>query len=115
MGLVASYLSLMTEKGPQRDHDVREVFNGLRWIVRTGAQWRMIPIAEGLLQDFGDVCLCMLKAVLLGREERAEPTLCVHQDPLNTYVVMKYSDRSDKHSKKPRCFKPNLLRRLSRH
>ena len=28
---------------PQRDNDLREVFNGLRWIVRTGAQWRMMP------------------------------------------------------------------------
>jgi transposase len=40
---VAPYLSLMTEDAPQRDHDLREVFNGLRWIVRTGAQWRMMP------------------------------------------------------------------------
>jgi transposase len=40
---VASYLTLMTEEAPQREHSLREVFNGLRWIVRTGAQWRMIP------------------------------------------------------------------------
>jgi len=40
---VAPYLSLMSEEAPQREHDLREVFNGLRWIVRTGAQWRMMP------------------------------------------------------------------------
>ena len=40
---VAPYLILMTEDAPQREHDLREVFNGLRWIVRTGAQWRMMP------------------------------------------------------------------------
>ena len=40
---VASYLTLMTEDAPQREHSLREVFNGLRWIVRTGAQWRMMP------------------------------------------------------------------------
>ena len=40
---VAPYLTLMTEEAPQREHPLREVFNGLRWIVRTGAQWRMIP------------------------------------------------------------------------
>lgn len=40
---VAPYLTLMTEEAPQRDHSLREVFNGLRWMVRTGAQWRMIP------------------------------------------------------------------------
>ncbi|MCB0117259.1 MAG: IS5 family transposase, partial [Caldilineaceae bacterium] len=28
---------------PQRDHELREVFNGLRYIVRTGAAWRMMP------------------------------------------------------------------------
>src|SRR5947209_20227202 len=40
---VAPYLTLMTEEAPQREHDLREVFNGLRWIVRTAAQWRMMP------------------------------------------------------------------------
>jgi transposase len=40
---VAPYLTLMTEDAPQREHSLREVFNGLRWIVRTGAQWRMMP------------------------------------------------------------------------
>lgn len=33
----------MTEDAPQRDHSLREVFNGLRWIARTGAQWRLMP------------------------------------------------------------------------
>lgn len=40
---VAPYLTLMKEDAPQREHSLREVFNGLRWIVRTGAPWRMIP------------------------------------------------------------------------
>lgn len=40
---VAPYLTLMKEDAPQRDHCLREVFNGLRWIVRTGAQWRLMP------------------------------------------------------------------------
>jgi transposase len=40
---VAPYLTLMTEDAPQRDHDLREVFNGLRWIVRTGSPWRYLP------------------------------------------------------------------------
>jgi len=40
---VAPYLTLMTEDAPQRDHSLREVFNGLRWLARAGAQWRMIP------------------------------------------------------------------------
>jgi transposase len=41
--LVAPYLTLMTEDAPQRDYPLREVFNGLRWIVRTGAPWRWLP------------------------------------------------------------------------
>lgn len=40
---VSPYLVLMTEAAPQRTHDLRDVFNGLRWIVRTGASWRMLP------------------------------------------------------------------------
>ena len=40
---VAPYLTLMNEDAPQREHSLREVFNGLRWIVRTGAQWRWLP------------------------------------------------------------------------
>ena len=41
--LVTPYLTLMTEEAPQRDFPLREVFNGLRWIVRTGAPWRWMP------------------------------------------------------------------------
>ena len=40
---VAPYLSLMTADAPQRVHDLREVFNALRWIVHTGAPWRYLP------------------------------------------------------------------------
>jgi transposase len=40
---VAPYLSLMTEEAPQRKYPLREVFNGLRYIVKTGGQWRWMP------------------------------------------------------------------------
>lgn len=40
---MAPYLTLMNEAVPQRVHALREMFNGLRWIVRTGAEWRMLP------------------------------------------------------------------------
>jgi len=33
----------MTEDAPQREHPLREIFNGLRWIVRAGSSWRMMP------------------------------------------------------------------------
>ena len=64
---VAPYLTLMREDAPQREHDLREVFNGLRWVVRTGSPWRYMPndlppweavyqqgqrwIASGVFQD----------------------------------------------------------------
>jgi transposase len=40
---VAPYLSLMRPDAPQRCHDLREVYNALRWIVRAGAPWRLLP------------------------------------------------------------------------
>jgi transposase len=40
---VAPYLTLMREDAPQREYPLREVFNGLRYVVRGGISWRMIP------------------------------------------------------------------------
>jgi transposase len=40
---VALYLALVREDAPQRYYDLREVLNGLRWIVRTGSAWRYMP------------------------------------------------------------------------
>lgn len=39
---VAPYLTLMREDALQREYSLREVFNGLRYIVRTGVQWRFM-------------------------------------------------------------------------
>ena len=40
---VAPYLTLMDETAPQRRHALRDLFDGLRYIVRTGMQWRFMP------------------------------------------------------------------------
>lgn len=40
---IAPYLTLMSENAPQRVYALREVFNGLRWLIRAGAPWRMMP------------------------------------------------------------------------
>jgi len=40
---VAPYLTLMREDAPQRDYPLREVFNAVRWLVRTGGAWRYLP------------------------------------------------------------------------
>jgi transposase len=40
---VAPYLSLLPQTAAQRRHELREVFNAVRYIVRTGAPWRWLP------------------------------------------------------------------------
>lgn len=40
---LAPYLTLMREDAPQRKHALRELFNGLRYVARTGLQWRFMP------------------------------------------------------------------------
>ena len=39
----APYLTLMKEDAPQREYALRELYNGLRWFVRAGCPWRMLP------------------------------------------------------------------------
>jgi transposase len=39
----APYLTLMREDATQRDYPLRELFNGMRYVVRTGCQWRYLP------------------------------------------------------------------------
>src|SRR5260370_4662148 len=40
---VVPYLLLCREDAPQRGYPLRAVFNGLRYLVRTGCQWRYLP------------------------------------------------------------------------
>jgi transposase len=39
----APYLTLMKEEALQRKYSLREVFDALRWLVRAGCPWRMMP------------------------------------------------------------------------
>ena len=41
--LVAPYLALMREDAGQRQHSLRELFNGLRYLIRYGIAWRAMP------------------------------------------------------------------------
>jgi transposase len=41
--LVAPYLTLLPEDARQREHPLREAFNGLRYVVRYGVAWRAMP------------------------------------------------------------------------
>jgi transposase len=40
---VVPYLCLLPEDAGQRVYGLRDVFDGLRWIVRTGSPWRFLP------------------------------------------------------------------------
>lgn len=40
---IAPYLTLMRQDAPQREYELRDVFNAARWVVRTGSPWRYLP------------------------------------------------------------------------
>lgn len=42
---VARYLTSMRPDAPLRTHDLRKIFNALRWLLRTGAHGRNLPHA----------------------------------------------------------------------
>lgn len=82
---------LMTLDAEQRKYDLREVFNALRWIVRAGAPWRMLPtnfppwkavydqtqrwIEAGCFEDIVDDLRELLR-VALGR--KPQPTAVIY-------------------------------------
>jgi transposase len=41
--LVVPYLTLMDPDAPQREYPLRDLFDALRWMVRAGAPWRLLP------------------------------------------------------------------------
>jgi transposase len=41
--LVAPYLTLVSEEALQRRYPSREILNAVRWLVRAGAPWRLLP------------------------------------------------------------------------
>ena len=40
---LVSYLSLMREAAPRREYPLRDLFNAMRYVVRTGCQWWYLP------------------------------------------------------------------------
>ena len=88
----APYLTLMKEDAPQREHSLRDVFDGLRWMVRAGAPWRLIPndlppwpaihqqtmrwIKAGCFEAMAHDLRAIVR-LALGREE--EPTAAIYE------------------------------------
>lgn len=87
---LAPYLTLMREDAPQREHPLREIFNALRWIVRAGAAWRMMPhdlppwhtvhqqtqrwIKAGVFEDIVHDLRCLLR-LAAGRNQEPSATI----------------------------------------
>lgn len=88
--LVVPYLTLMAETAPQRQHRLRELFNGLRYVIRCGIAWRAMPndlppwfavsqqarrwLAAGVFETLAQD----LRAVLrLAAERSEEPTAAI--------------------------------------
>jgi len=40
---LAPYLTLMSENAPQREYPLRELIDAMRYVVKTGCQWRFLP------------------------------------------------------------------------
>ncbi len=87
---VAPYLALVRADAPQRVHDLREVFDALRWVVRAEAPWRMLPhdfppweavyqqMQRWLAAGVFEAMVHDLRAVLrLAQGKEAEPTAAV--------------------------------------
>jgi transposase len=84
------YLSLMRQDAPQRVHDLREIFNGLRYVVKTGCPWRMLPHDlpewEAVYQQsrrwmdsgvFEEIAHDLRMIVRLVNEREAQPTAAI--------------------------------------
>jgi transposase len=87
---LAPYLTLMRDDAPQREYLLRDVFDAVRYVVKTGCQWDMLPhdlppasavyqqarrwVAAGVFEDIAHD-LRMILRLVDGRE--AQPTAAV--------------------------------------
>jgi transposase len=84
------YLTLMTEDAPQRNYSLRDVFDALRYLVRSGCSWRMLPhdfpphyvvytqLQRWLKAGVFEAMIHDLRVFLRWAEERAEhPTAAI--------------------------------------
>ena len=87
---LAPYLTLMREDAPQRQHPLRELFNGLRFIARTGLQWRFMPHKfppwQAVYQQtrrwiaadvFAAIITDLRELIRLGRDRSPQPTATI--------------------------------------
>jgi transposase len=81
------YLTLMREDAPQREYSLRDVFDAVRYVVKTGCQWDFLPhdfppasavyqqarrwVAAGVFEDIAHDLRMILRLV---QEREAQPT-----------------------------------------
>jgi transposase len=84
------YLTLMREDAPQRDYSLRDVFDALRYVVKTGCQWDFLPhefppwaavyqqarrwVAAGVFEEVAHDLRMILRLV---DEREAQPTATI--------------------------------------
>ena len=84
------YLTLMREDAPQRDYSLRDVFDAVRYVVKTGCQWDFLPhdfppwtavyqqarrwVAAGVFEEIAHDLRMILRLV---DEREAQPTAVI--------------------------------------
>jgi transposase len=87
---LAPYLALMREDAPQREYALRDVFDAVRYVVKTGCQWDMLPhdlppwtavyqqarrwVAAGVFEEIAHDLRMILRLV---DEREAQPTAAI--------------------------------------
>lgn len=87
---LAPYLTLMREDAPQREYALRDVFNAVRYVVKTGCQWDFLPhdfpppsavdqqarrwVAAGVFEDIAHDLRMILRLL---DEREAQPTAAI--------------------------------------
>jgi transposase len=99
---VVPYLTLMDSNASQRMYELREMFNALRWLVRAGAVWRMLPTSfpswELVYQRNSDGCRpaaseAMVRdlrsKVRVAHGRQRQPAKCVHLGWVNLGINLR--------------------------
>lgn len=82
--LVAPYLTFLPEEAGQREQSLREVFNGLRYIIKTGAPWAALYqqaqrwLNAGCFEELAHDLRAVLR-LAAGRDEK--PSAAVLEQP----------------------------------
>lgn len=104
---VLPYLALISPDATQRKHDLREIFNAVRYVVRTGIAWRYLPdsfppwaavyqqwqrwVAAGVFEDIVDALRELLR-VQGGKDK--QPTAVIY-DSQTLQGTIESGERAD--------------------